>query len=157
MGLLFFWDAVEYVWIRSGSATGVGGIKKRNQTHLSRAKSPENPDNSKLYDRYPSQLSIRSKYDHETHFEKLCVYIPLAFSGDDAGLAACLFGKDYRKEGLFFYTAEEERTISGTNFRGKVGRRSSCRCLRIFLNWATILHSAAAIMCLEVLGLRAVV
>jgi len=51
----------------------------------------------------------------------LCVYIPLAFSGDVAGSATCLFGKDYRKEGLFFYTAEEERTISGTNFRGKVG------------------------------------
>ena len=121
-GCYLFWDDVECKWIRSGKATGEGGIRKRNTQHKKRAEADENPDKMALYYLYPSAQSIRSKYGGEDGmFEDLIPYIPVAFSGDAAASIACCFEKDYCEGEVFFYTTDEKEAIEKTNFRGKAG------------------------------------
>ena len=120
--LLFFFNKNEDVWIRSGKATGDGGIGKRLRTHKQRAKSDRNDDGSRFYHCYLSSTSARSSNSAKDGlFEYLTAYIGASFVGDDS--TAAVFAKDYDEGGIFFYTREEKEAVRRTNFSGKAGNK----------------------------------
>ena len=120
-GCYLFFDENNNIWIRSGKATGVGGIVGRLAEHKSRAKSNWNEDESRFYHVYPSVVSSRSENrgtSMEGNFKDLVAMIAVGFDGSDDGLAT-LFSKDYHNDGIFFYTQDELASVRRTNFRGK--------------------------------------
>ena len=105
-------------WRRSGSASGEAGMGGRWKEHERRARMDRNDDNSLFYDTFPSVHSKREGNRlQEGHFEDLVQYVAVTFKNDDATMSE--FMKDYAEGGLFFYTDEDKRRISSTNFRGK--------------------------------------
>ncbi len=60
LGCYLHCNCNEGVWIRSGSATGEGGFGKYLKTHLERALSDRNDDDSCFYHSFPSKTSARA-------------------------------------------------------------------------------------------------
>ena len=87
LGCYLHYNQNEDIWIQSGSATGEGGFGKRLKTHLERALSDRNDDDSRVYHFFPTKLSERANYfSKEGYFEYLTVYLGVGFS------AECLLG-----------------------------------------------------------------
>jgi hypothetical protein len=59
-GCYLFHNWNEDAWIRSGSATGKGGIGKQLCTHMEQAKCYRNDGDSQFYHSFPSKTSARS-------------------------------------------------------------------------------------------------
>ena len=125
-GCYLFFDTNDNIWIRSGKATGADGFGGRLGEHASRALSNLNEDGSKFYDLYPSKHSSRSTNRGTSingYYEDLVVAIAVAFDGGSEELAN-RFAKNYDDEGgIFFYTADEKKSVLGTKFPGKDGNR----------------------------------
>jgi hypothetical protein len=106
----------ESIWISRWSATGEGGFGKRLKTHLERALSDRNYDDSHFYHSFPSKLSARSNsYSKEGYFDYLTAYVGVGYSVD------CPPGCFSKSGGMLMYMREEEKWISNLNFRGKTG------------------------------------
>lgn len=83
LGCYLHYDTNKYVWIRSGSAAGVGGFGQRLDQHTKRAESNSNPDNSQFYDNYPSKKSVRATSRGKRGiYEHLDPYIGVSFRSD---------------------------------------------------------------------------
>ena len=126
-GCYLFFDMNDNVWIRSGKATGVGGIGGHVGEHKERAESNLNEDESKFYHLYPSLKSTRSHgrgTSIDGLFENLVASIAFSFDGDDDELAT-QFSMDYNYGygGIFFYTADKKVLVRCTNFCDKDGNR----------------------------------
>ena len=79
LGCSLHYNCNESVWICSGSATGEGGFGKRLKTHLERALSDRNDDDSRFYHSFPSKSSARANSSSkEGYFDYLTVYIGVA-------------------------------------------------------------------------------
>jgi hypothetical protein len=124
-GCYLYYDTINDVWIRSGSATAAGdgtgkggGIGKRLKQHLARAKADINEDESRFYALYPSKMSSRSNSTLKRGtFESLQAYVGVCFTYEN--IPGCFSGK----HGLLEHTAEEEEWISNINFLGKSGEQ----------------------------------
>jgi hypothetical protein len=80
LGCYLFHNRNEDAWIRSGSATGEGGIGKRLHTHMERARCDRNDDDSRFYYSYPSKTSARSTSTaKEGYYEHLTAYVGVGF------------------------------------------------------------------------------
>jgi hypothetical protein len=113
-GCYLYNDRNDGTWIRSGSATGVGGIAGRLTDHLRGAKSTTNPDDSRFYASYPSKESPRAESNHILgHFEMLDAYIGVYFPQVTSP------GRFSAKDGLFEHTEDEAKWIESRNFSGK--------------------------------------
>ena len=110
LGCYLHWNKNDEVFARSGSAVGEGGIAKRNKTHLTKAKSDRNDDESLFYHLYPHSTSIRANNDSKNGiFEHLVPLIATSLSRDAA--LAGLLSKDFSEGGIFFYTEEEKEYV----------------------------------------------
>lgn len=104
------------VWVRSGSAAGVGGFGQRLSQHKKRAEADTNPDNSQFYDNYPSVESVRSRSKSKRGlFEHLDPYIGASFCKNIPPGILSSRGED----GLFLYTPEEVGWINNLHCHGK--------------------------------------
>ena len=122
-GAYLYFDANLEEWIRSGKQTGEKGMGGRNTEHVKRAESDTNPDDSRFYNWWPSIKSERAVDNpvRQGYFEDLVQYVAAGFNPTEDVLDVCC--KDYVKEsGIFFYSAEEKRKISGINFRGRTDK-----------------------------------
>ena len=93
--------------------------------HKLRALSNLNDDGSLFYHLYPSRSSSRSVNRGTSingYYENLVSAIAIAFDGGSEELIN-RFSKNYDEGGIFFYTADEKRSILSTNFRGKDGNK----------------------------------
>ena len=116
LGCYLHYNRNEGIWIHSGSSTGEGGFGKRLKTHLERASSDRNDDDSRFYHSFPSKSSARANsYSKEGYFEYLTAYVGVGYSVD------CPPGCFSKSGGMLMYTTEEEKWISNLNFRGKKG------------------------------------
>jgi len=113
-GCYLHYDRNDGIWIRSGSATGVGGIGGRLKEHLRRAQSSTNPDDSRFYASYPSvespraeSIRIRGKY------ESLDAYIGVYFA------QVAPPGIFSARNGLLEHTEDEAKWIESRDFSGK--------------------------------------
>ena len=114
LGCYLHYDTNKSIWVRSGSAAGVGGFGQRLEQHKKRAESDTNPDNSQFYDNYPSSASLRSKSRCKRGiYEHLDKYIGAAFSREY--LPPGVFSRD----GLLSYTDEEVAWINQLHCHGK--------------------------------------
>ena len=115
-GCYLHYDPTIETLIRSGSAAGEGGIGKRLEGHVKKAKAARNDDDSRLYETYPSAQSIRVRSDSTT-YEQLAQYIAASFSADAVKKGE--LSKDYQTNGgLFLYTKDDAKWISG-RFEGR--------------------------------------
>ncbi len=79
-GCYLFHNRDEDAWIRSGSATGEGGIGKHLCTHMEGAKCDRNNDDSLFYHPFPSKTSARSNsMAKEGYYEHLTAYVGVGF------------------------------------------------------------------------------
>jgi hypothetical protein len=110
LGCYLFHNRNEDAWIRSGSATGEGGIGKRLHTHMERARCDRNDDESRFYHSFPSKTSARSTSTaKEGYYEHLTAYVGVGFLAEYP--PGC-----FTTGGLLIFTEEEEKWISALNF-----------------------------------------
>ncbi len=69
----------EHVWVQTGRATGKGGLGKHLQTHLERASSDRNDDNSHVKHSFPTKLSACSLMTKEGYYEHLTTFNGVGF------------------------------------------------------------------------------
>ena len=62
LGCYLHYNQKEYIWFISGCSTGEGGFGNCLKTHLERASSDRNNDDSHFYHSFPSKLSERANY-----------------------------------------------------------------------------------------------
>ena len=116
LGCYLHYNYNESVWICSGSAIGEGGFGKLLKTHLERASSDRNDDDSRFYHSFPSKSNARANsYSKEGYFDYLTAYVGVGYSVD------CPPGCFSKSGGMLMYTREEEKWISNLNFWGKTG------------------------------------
>ena len=120
LGCYLHYNQKEYIWFISGCSTGEGGFGNCLKTHLERALSDRNNDDSHFYHSFPSKLSERANYfSKEGYFEYLTAYGGVGFSVE------CPLGCFSTSGGLLMFIKEEDQWISNLNFWGKTGNHKN--------------------------------
>ena len=132
LGWYLHYNQNKDIWNQSGIATGEGGFRKRLKTHLERAWSDRNNDDSYFYHFYPLKSSERANYFlKEGYFGTWLCTLGKAFRWNvlwDAFLSqvGCWCSQRRSKSGLVIWIFVERRAIIRT-----------CRWLLTFLSLDT--------------------